>query len=112
MNAVFRFLTILPVLLLTVTAHAGLDQEKTKCFCDGSGVVYRVAVVTTLNDGSGSVGLVNPDGDMIVLNEGETKIGCRLVEVSEMQTSTLAVLDCGQGEVPYRIGDQLRAEPI
>jgi len=25
-----------------------------------------------------------------------------------MQTSPLAVLDCGQGEVPYRIGDQLR----
>jgi len=112
MPAVFRSLTVLPVLLLTVAAHAGLDQEKTQCFCDGSGVVYRVAVVATLNDGRGSVGLVDPDGDMIVLNEGETKIGCRLVEVSEMQTSTLAVLDCGQGEVPYRIGDQLRAEPI
>ena len=112
MNAVFRFLTILPVLVLTVTAHAGLEQEKTKSVCEGSEVVYRVAVVATLNDGRGSVGLVNPDGDMIVLNEGETKIGCRLVELSEMQTSTLAVLDCGQGEVPYRIGDQLRAEPI
>ena len=110
MNAVFRLIPI-PVLLLTITAHAGLDQEKTQCFCDGSGVVYRVAVVATLNDGSGSVGLVNPDGDMIVLNEGETKIGCRLVEVVEMQPSTLAVLDCGQGEVPYRIGDELRAEP-
>jgi len=48
------------------------------------------------------------DGEMIVLNEGETKIGCRLVEVAEMQTSPLAVLDCGQGEVPYRIGDELR----
>ena len=60
----------------------------------------------------GSVGLVNPDGEMIVLNEGEVKIGCRLVEVAEMQTSTLAVLDCGQGEVPYRIGDEFRAEPI
>ena len=69
-------------------------------------------MVATLNDGRGSVGLVNPDGDMIVLNEGEAKIGCRLVEVAEMQTSTLAVLDGGQGEVPYRIGDQLRAEPI
>ena len=65
-------------------------------------------MVATLNDGRGSVGLVNPDGDMIVLNEGEAKLGCRLVEVSEMQTSTLAVLDCGQGGVPYRIGDQLR----
>jgi hypothetical protein len=71
-------------------------------------VVYRVAVVATLNDDRGSVGLVNPDGDMIVLNEGEAKLGCRLVEVSEMQTSTLAVLDCGQGGVPYRIGDELR----
>ena len=71
-------------------------------------MVYRVAVVATLNDDRGSVGLVNPDGDMIVLNEGEAKLGCRLVEVSEMQTSTLAVLDCGQGGVPYRIGDQLR----
>ena len=60
-------------------------------------MVYRVAVVATLNDDRGSVGLVNPDGDMIVLNEGEAKLGCRLVEVSEMQTSTLAVLDCGQG---------------
>ena len=56
--------------------------------------------------------MVNPDGEMIVLNEGETKIGCRLVEVAEMQTSTLAVLDCGQGEVPYRIGDEFRVEPI
>ena len=65
-------------------------------------------MVATLNDGRGSVGLVNPDGDMIVLNEGEAKLGCRLVEVSEMQTSTLAVLDCGQGGVPYRIGDELR----
>ena len=55
-----------------------------------------------------SVGLVNPDGEMIVLNEGEVKIGCRMVEVAEMQTSTLAVLDCGQGEGPYRIGDELR----
>ena len=108
MNAVFRSLTVIPVLLLTVTAHAGLEQEKTKSVCEGSGVVYRVAVVATLNDDRGSVGLVNPDGDMIVLNEGEAKLGCRLVEVSEMQTSTLAVLDCGQGEVPYRIGDQLR----
>ncbi len=71
-------------------------------------MVYRVAVVATLNDDRGSVGLVNPDGDMIVLNEGEAKLGCRLVEVSEMQTSTLAVLDCGQGGVPYRIGDELR----
>jgi len=52
------------------------------------------------------------DGEMIVLNQGETKIGCRLVEVAEMQTSTLAVLDCGQGEVPYRIGDEFRVEPI
>ena len=112
MNAVFRSLTVIPVLLLTVTAHAGLDQEKTQCFCDGSGVVYRVAVVATLNDGRGSVGLVNPDGEMVVLNEGETKIGCRLVEVAEMQTSTLAVLDCGQGEVPYLIGDEFRAERI
>ena len=75
-------------------------------------MAYRVAVVATLNDGRGSVGLVNPDGEMIVLNEGEVKLRCRLVEVSEMQTSTLAVLDCGQGGVPYRIGDQLRAEPI
>ena len=58
------------------------------------------------------MGLVNPDGEMIVLNEGEVKIGCRLVGVAEMQTSTLAVLDCGQGEVPYRIGEELRAEPI
>ena len=112
MNAVFRFLTILPVLVLTVTAHAGLDQEKTKSVCDGSGLVYRVAVVATLNDGRGSVGLVDPDGEMIVLNEGEVKLRCRLVEVAVMQTSTLAVLDCGQGEVPYRIGDQLRVEPI
>ena len=112
MNAVFRFLTILPVLVLTVTVHAGVDQEKTQCYCDGSGVVYRVAVVATLNDGRGSVGLVDSDGEMIVLNEGEVKLRCRLVEVSEMQTSPLAVLDCGQGEVPYRIGDQLRAEPI
>ena len=112
MNAVFRFLTILPVLVLTVTAHAGLEQEKTQCFCDDSGVVYRVAVVATLNDGRGSVGLVNPDGEMIVLNEGEVKLRCRLVEVAEMQTSTLAVLDCGQGEVPYRIGDEFRAEWI
>ena len=112
MNAVFRSLTVIPVLLLTVTAHAGLEQEKTKSVCEGSGVVYRVAVVATLNDGRGSVGLVNPDGEMIVLNEGETKIGCRLLGVAEMQTSTLAVLDCGQGEVPYRIGDELRAEPI
>ena len=112
MNAVFRSLTVIPVLLLTVTAHAGLEQEKTQCFCDGSGEVYRVAVVATLNDGRGSVGLVNPDGEMIVLNEGEVKLRCRLVEVAEMQTSTLAVLDCGQGEVPYRIGDELRAEPI
>ena len=108
MPAIFRSLTVLPVLLLTVTAHAGLEQEKTKSVCEGSEVVYRVAVVATLNDGRGSVGLVNPDGEMIVLNEGETKIGCRLVEVAEMQTSTLAVLDCGQGEVPYRIGDELR----
>jgi len=112
MNAVFRSLTVIPVLVLTVTAHAGLDQEKTQCFCDGSGVVYRVAVVATLNDGRGSVGLVNPDGEMIVLNEGETKLRCRLVEVAVMQTSPLAVLDCGQGEVPYRIGDEFRAEPI
>ena len=89
-----------------------LEQEKTECFCDGSGVVYRVAVVATLNDGRGSVGLVNPDGEMIVLNQGETKIGCRVGEVAEMQTSTLAILDCGQGEVPYRIGDEFRAEPI
>jgi hypothetical protein len=85
-----------------------LEQEKTECFCDGSGVVYRVAVVATLNDGRGSVGLVDPDGEMIVLNEGEVKLRCRLVEVAVMQTSTLAVLDCGQGEVPYRIGDELR----
>ena len=87
---------------------SGPEQEKTKCFCDGSGVVYRVAVVATLNDGRGSVGLVNPDGEMIVLNEGEVKLRCRLVEVAVMQTSPLAVLDCGQGEVPYRIGDELR----
>ena len=107
MPAIFRSLTVLPVLLLTVTVHAGVDQEKTKC-CDDSGEVYRVAVVATLNDGRGSVGLVDPDGEMIVLNEGEVKLRCRLVEVSEMQTSPLAVLDCGQGEVPYRIGDQLR----
>ena len=107
MPAIFRSLTVLPVLLLTVTAHAGLEQEKTQC-CDGSGVVYRVAVVATLNDGRGSVGLVNPDGEMIVLNEGEVKLRCRLVEVAVMQTSPLAVLDCGQGEVPYRIGDELR----
>ena len=112
MPAIFRSLTVLPVLLLTVTAHAGLDQEKTKCFCDDSSKIYRVAVVATLNDGRGSVGLVNPDGEMIVLNQGETKIGCRLVEVAEMQTSPLAILDCGQGEVPYRTGDELRAEPI
>ena len=111
MSAIFRSLTVLPVLLLTVTVHAGVEQEKTKC-CDDSGEVYRVAVVATLNDGRGSVGLVNPDGEMIVLNQGETKIGCRLVEVAEMQTSTLAVLDCGQGEVPYRIGDEFRSEPI
>jgi hypothetical protein len=51
---------------------------------------------------------VNPDGEMIVLNEGEVKLRCRLVEVAVMQTSPLAVLDCGQGEVPYRIGDELR----
>ena len=112
MNAVFRFVTLLPVLVLTVTAHAGVEQEKTKCFCDGSSEIYRVAVVATLNDGRGSVGLVNPDGKMIVLNQGETKIGCRLVEVVEMQTSTLAVLDYGQGKGPYRIGDELRAERI
>ena len=112
MPAIFRSLTVLPVLLFTVTAHAGLDQEKTKCFCDGSGVVYRVAVVATLNDGRGSVGLVDPDGEMIVLNEGEVKLRCRLAEVAEMQTGTLAVLDCGHGEVPYRIGDEFRAEPI
>ena len=112
MPAIFRSLTVLPVLLLTVTVHAGLEQEKTKCFCDGSGEVYRIAVVAVLRDGRGSVGLVNPDGQMTVLNEGEAKLGCRLVEVAEMQTSPLAVLDCGQGEVPYRIGDQLRAEPI
>ena len=60
MPAIFRSLPVLPVLLLTVTAHAGLEQEKTQCFCDGSGVVYRVAVVATLNDGRGSVGLVAP----------------------------------------------------
>jgi hypothetical protein len=30
-------------------------------------VVYRVAVVATLNDGRGSVGLVDPDGKMIPL---------------------------------------------
>ena len=112
MKAVFRFLTILPILVLTVTAHAGLEQEKTKSVCDGSGVVYRVAVVATLNDGRGSVGLVNPDGEMIVLNEGEVKLRCRLVEVAVMQTSPLAVLDCGQGEVPYRIGDEFRVESI
>ena len=44
MNAVFRSLTVIPVLLLTVTAHAGLDQEKTKCFCDGSGKVQKFAI--------------------------------------------------------------------
>ena len=44
MNAVFRFLTILPVLVLTVTAHAGLEQEKTKCLCDGSGKVQKFAI--------------------------------------------------------------------
>ena len=27
------------------------------------------------------MGLVNPDGEMIVLNEGEVKLRCRLVEV-------------------------------
>ena len=89
MPAIFRSLTVLPVLLLTVTAHGGLDQEKTKCFCDDSGEVYRVAVVATLNDGRGSVGLVDPDGEMIVLNQGETKIGCRLVEVADRGLVTL-----------------------
>ena len=44
MNAVFRFLTILPVLVLTVTAHAGVEQEKTKCLCDGSGKVQKFAI--------------------------------------------------------------------
>jgi len=112
MNAVFRFHTVIPLLLLTVTVHAGLEQEKTKCFCDGSGEVYRIAVVAVLRDGRGSVGLVNPDGQMTVLNEGEAKLGCRLVEVAVMQTSTLAVLDCGQGEVPYRVGEELRTVPV
>ena len=41
-----------------------------------------------------------------------TRVDCILdthaVEVAVMQTSPLAVLDCGQGEVPYRIGDELR----
>ena len=79
-----------------------------------TGLEFRCAPLppVSLVDGRGSVGLVDPDGEMIVLNEGEVKLRCRLVEVAVMQTSPLAVLDCGQGEVPYRIGDQLRAEPI
>jgi hypothetical protein len=40
------------------------------------------------------------------------QIGIFKIDSPKVASGALSILDCGQGEVPYRIGDQLRAEPI